>query len=105
MISNCTVEIIAGTPGANGFGDTVITEAAPVVVSGHIGGLGGIYGETQNIGKDGLASSRCRIRIAGSIDVSQDSVFRVKGIRWKPIARRVSRAPQNHATYTCERME
>lgn len=99
MICNSTVEIINGTPSDNGWGDTVVTEAAPIKISGHIGN------EREVNDRDGLILRRCTIRIPSDIIVAKDTVFRVAGKRWKPLSFKVSRNPQNYAAYNCQRLD
>jgi hypothetical protein len=104
MIANCEVDIITGTPTVNGWGDTVISESLTATVPGHVGT------DAQISGKDvtdasGLTSQRCRIRIPNGTVVPPDSVFRIDGIRWKPVAGKTARSVQNWTIYDCQRIE
>lgn len=98
MIANATVEILAGTLSADAWGDSVVTEAAPVVAYCHISP------GTRVVDRDGVVAERCRIRIPSDVTVGANSVLRVNGVRWKPVSTSVSLFPQRFAVYNCQRI-
>lgn len=103
MISNCTVEIISGTTSTNGWEDIVITEGVPTSVPGHIGQDVALTGRDVT-DKDGLTSRRARVRLLSDVVVPADSVFRINGVRWRPVASKRARSPQLHTIYECQQI-
>ena len=99
MICNTEVEISSGSSIENAWGDLTFTEAAPVVVAGHIGA------ESDATDKDGLTVRRARVRLAQTVAVDDSTVFRVAGRRWKPLSSKVSRNPQEYVVYNCQRLD
>ena len=96
---NTEVRIFSGSSTPNGWGDETFTEGAPVIVAGHIGN------ERDSNDRDGLIIRRCRIRLPQGTVTDGTTVFEVDGKRWKPLAGKTSRNPQNHLIFECQRLD
>ena len=104
MIANMRIEVFSGTPAANAWGDTTFTEGAPVVVAGHFAAEQVGSGSREAV-SDGASLVRCRVRLPSTVPVDSDTVFRIDGVRWKPVFHKRSRMLQRHTIYICQRME
>lgn len=104
MLANCEVDIIAGIPTENAWGDTVLNESLFVTVPGHIGTDAQLSGKDVTDGA-GLTARRCRVRIHSSVTLPENPIFRIEGVRWKPVAGKPARSLQLYNIYDCQRVE
>lgn len=104
MIANCTVEILEGAATSNSWGDTVLSETVFATTHGHIGTDAQLTGKDVT-DRDGLTARRCRIRIHSSVALPANPIFRIDGVRWKPVAGKAARSLQLYRIYDCQLIE
>lgn len=98
------VEIIPAVATQDGWGDTVLTDQAPVEVAGRIGPDMASQGRSATT-SDGVTARRARVRLPYGTDVPADATLRIEGVRWKVLNVHQSRSPQLYSVYECQRIE